>query len=208
MMLIILGKCFLINVWKVLWICEEVGLVYQQEDYGSGFKFLDMFEFQCLNFNSLVLVLLDDDFVFWELNSICCYLVCKVECWDLLFVELQFVVEVEYWMDWQVIEFNIVWCYVFMGLVCKDLCFQDLVVIKESIVVWIYCVCIVEVQLQCIGVWIVGECFILVDIVLGLLVYCWKMIFFVYLEMLVVECWYMVFNQCLVFMCYGNNGVV
>ena len=59
-MLTILGKRSSINVRKVLWTCEEAGLEYQQEDYGSGFKPLDTPEFQRLNPNSLVPVLLDD----------------------------------------------------------------------------------------------------------------------------------------------------
>lgn len=37
-MLSILGKRTSINVRKVLWTCEEAGLEYQQEDYGSGFQ--------------------------------------------------------------------------------------------------------------------------------------------------------------------------
>ena len=83
-MLTILGKRSSINVRKVLWTCEEIGLAYQQEDYGSGFKPLDTPEFQRLNPNSLVPVLLDDDFVLWESNSICRYLARKAERWDLL----------------------------------------------------------------------------------------------------------------------------
>ncbi|VEC05635.1 glutathione S-transferase domain-containing protein [Klebsiella pneumoniae] len=88
-MLTILGKRSSINVRKVLWTCEEAGLAYQQEDYGSGFKPLDTPEFQRLNPNSLVPVLLDDDFVLWESNSICRYLARKAERWDLLPAEPQ-----------------------------------------------------------------------------------------------------------------------
>ncbi|MDU7762176.1 MAG: hypothetical protein E7J89_22625, partial [Enterobacter asburiae] len=36
-MITILGKTTSINVRKVLWTCEEAGITYQQEDYGSGF---------------------------------------------------------------------------------------------------------------------------------------------------------------------------
>ena len=119
-MLTILGKRSSINVRKVLWTCEEAGLAYQQEDYGSGFKPLDTPEFQRLNPNSLVPVLLDDDFVLWESNSICRYLARKAERWDLLPAEPQPAAEVEHWMDWQATEFNTAWRHAFMGLVRKD----------------------------------------------------------------------------------------
>ena len=36
-MISILGKTTSINVRKMLWTCEEAGIAYQQEDYGSGF---------------------------------------------------------------------------------------------------------------------------------------------------------------------------
>ena len=113
-MLTILGKRSSINVRKVLWTCEEAGLAYQQEDYGSGFKPLDTPEFQRLNPNSLVPVLLDDDFVLWESNSICRYLARKAERWDLLPAEPQPAAEVEHWMDWQGTEVGAMllwgWC--------------------------------------------------------------------------------------------------
>ncbi len=167
-MLTILGKRSSINVRKVLWTCEEAGLAYQQEDYGSGFKPLDTPEFQRLNPNSLVPVLLDDDFVLWESNSICRYLARKAERWDLLPAEPQPAAEVEHWMDWQATEFNTAWRHAFMGLVRKDPRFQDPVAIKESIAAWTHCVRIVEAQLQRTGAWIAGERFTLADIVLGL----------------------------------------
>lgn len=174
-MLTILGKRSSINVRKVLWTCEEAGLAYQQEDYGSGFKPLDTPEFQRLNPNSLVPVLLDDDFVLWESNSICRYLARKAERWDLLPAEPQPAAEVEHWMDWQATEFNTAWRHAFMGLVRKDPRFQDPVAIKESIAAWTHCVRIVEAQLQRTGAWVAGERFTLADIVLGLSVHRWKM---------------------------------
>lgn len=33
----ILGKASSINVRKVLWTCEELGVSYEREDWGSGF---------------------------------------------------------------------------------------------------------------------------------------------------------------------------
>lgn len=132
-MLTILGKRSSINVRKVLWTCEEIGLAYQQEDYGSGFKPLDTPEFQRLNPNSLVPVLLDDDFVLWESNSICRYLRGKrsagICCppsrsppprWS------------TGWTGRRPSSIN-AWRHAFMGLVRKDPRFQDPAAIKESI---------------------------------------------------------------------------
>ncbi len=104
-------------------------------------------------------VLLDDDFVLWESNSICRYLARKAERWDLLPAEPQPAAEVEHWMDWQATEFNTARRHAFMGLVRKDPRFQDPVAIKESIAARTHYVRIVEAQLQRTGAWIAGERF-------------------------------------------------
>ena len=67
-MLKILGKTSSINVRKVLWTCEEAGLAYSQEDYGSGFASTQTDAFRAMNPNAMVPVLLDDDFILWESN--------------------------------------------------------------------------------------------------------------------------------------------
>ncbi len=69
-------------------------------------------------------VLLDDDFVLWESNSICRYLARKAERWDLLPAEPQPAAEVEHWMDWQATEFNTARRHAFMGLVRKIRAFR------------------------------------------------------------------------------------
>ncbi|MGR7737142.1 glutathione S-transferase family protein [Klebsiella aerogenes] len=206
-MIRILGKRSSINVRKVLWTCEEAGIEYQQEDYGSGYSPLDTPEFLALNPNALVPVLVDDDFVLWESNSICRYLARKVGRDDLLPSELRAAAQVEHWMDWQATEFNSAWRYAFTGLVRKDPRFQDPAAIKESIAAWTRCVQIVDNQLQRTGAWLTGETFTLADIVLGLSVHRWKMTTFAHPEMANVERWYMALNQRPAFMRHGNNGV-
>ncbi|ROS10075.1 glutathione S-transferase [Raoultella sp. BIGb0399] len=205
-MLSILGKRTSINVRKVLWACEEAGLEYQQEDYGSGFQPTDTAAFLALNPNGLVPVLLDDDMVLWESNSICRYLARKAGREDLLPVAPRQAADVERWMDWQATEFNNAWRYAFMGLVRKDPRFQDPVALKESIAAWTRCVQIVESQLQHTGGWVTGAHFTLADIVLGLSVHRWKMTPFAHPEMPAVEHWYMALNQRPAFMRHGNNG--
>jgi len=60
-MLKILGKPVSINVRKVLWLCEELGLPYELEPWGAGWRSTDTPEFRALNPNAMVPVLLDPD---------------------------------------------------------------------------------------------------------------------------------------------------
>ncbi|MDF3009020.1 MAG: glutathione S-transferase [Enterobacter kobei] len=64
----------------------------------------------------MVPVLIDDDFVLWESNSICRYLVRKAGRDDLLPGEPRACAEVEHWMDWQATEFNFTLADVVLGL--------------------------------------------------------------------------------------------
>ena len=58
----ILGKASSINVRKVLWTCEELGIGYEREEWGSGFQSTDTPAFKALNPNAMVPVLMDGDF--------------------------------------------------------------------------------------------------------------------------------------------------
>ena len=74
-MLRIIGKASSINVRKVLWACEEIGIAYTREDSA-----LEM----ALNPNGLVPVMVDGDFVLWESNTILRYLANKWRATSLL----------------------------------------------------------------------------------------------------------------------------
>ncbi len=73
-MLRVLGKASSINVRKVLWTCQELGLPLAREDWGSGFRSTQEPAFLALNPNGLVPVLIDGERVLWESNTICRYL--------------------------------------------------------------------------------------------------------------------------------------
>ena len=70
-MLKVLGKASSINVRKVLWTCDEIGVPFEREDWGSGLRSTQSDEFRRLNPNAMVPVLIDGDFVLWESNTIC-----------------------------------------------------------------------------------------------------------------------------------------
>jgi glutathione S-transferase len=56
-MLQILGKSTSINVRKVLWLCEELELPYELQQWGSGHRSTDTPEFRALNPNAMVPVI-------------------------------------------------------------------------------------------------------------------------------------------------------
>jgi glutathione S-transferase len=63
----ILGKASSINVRKVLWTCVEIGVPFEREDWGSGFRSTDTEEFRALNPNAMVPVIRDEGLVLWVL---------------------------------------------------------------------------------------------------------------------------------------------
>jgi glutathione S-transferase len=73
-MLKILGRTSSLNVRKVLWTCDELGLAYEREDWGTGFASTKSPEFLALNPNALVPVLIDEQGTLYESNTICRYL--------------------------------------------------------------------------------------------------------------------------------------
>lgn len=108
-MLKLLGKSSSINVRKVLWLCTELGLVIDHEEWGAGFRPTQDADFLALNPNALVPVIMDDGFVLWESNTICRYLALRDGRSDLLPAAPRERARVEQWMDWQATEFNNAW---------------------------------------------------------------------------------------------------
>lgn len=206
-MIKILGKTSSINVRKVLWTCEEAGLEYQQEDYGSGFASTQTDAFRAMNPNEMVPVLIDGDFVLWESNSICRYLARIAGRTDLLPADAQACANVEHWMDWQATEFNNAWRYVFPALARKNPAYSDRQAIEAGIKEWNHCIGIVNQQLEKTQGWVAGDSFSLADIVLGLSINRWKMTPFEHPEFPALEAWFARLNQREAFLRHGNNGV-
>lgn len=172
-MLRILGKSSSINVRKVLWLCAEMDLPFEQEQWGSGFQSTEVPEFKRLNPNALVPVILDDDFVLWESNSICRYLASRHGRTDLLPQEARARARVEQWMDWQVAELNASWRYAFMALVRRSPTHNDTAALEQSVQSWNRHMGILDDQLSTTGGYAAGGTFTLADIVIGLSTHRW-----------------------------------
>jgi glutathione S-transferase len=172
-MLKILGKAASINVHKVIWTCDELNLPFEREDWGAGFRATDDPAFLRLNPNAMVPVLIDDDLVLWESNTICRYLCASAGHDDLLPGHPRARAEVEKWMDWQMGELNNSWRYAFMSLVRHSPAHQDPAQLAAGIAGWNRMMGVLEQQLQKTGAYVCGQHFTLADIVLGLSVKRW-----------------------------------
>lgn len=68
------GRTTSVNVQKVLWALEELGIVYERVDLGGAFGGLDTADYGAMNPNRRVPTLVDDDLTLWESNAIVRYL--------------------------------------------------------------------------------------------------------------------------------------
>ena len=171
----ILGRTSSINVRKVLWTCQELDIPYDREDWGIGFASTQSPEFLALNPNAQVPVIIDDNGVLWESNTICRYLVSLHQRHDLLPTEPAARARVEQWMDWQATELNPSWGYAFHALVRKNPDYQDPQRIKAGVKNWNDKMGLLEQQLIKTGAYVAGNDFTLADILIGLSVHRWWM---------------------------------
>ncbi len=105
-MLKIWGRMSSINVKKVVWTAQELGLEFQRTEAGGLFGIVKTPDYMALNPNSLVPVIEDHGYVLWESNVIVRYLCAKHASGTLYPTELQERFDAERWMDWQQTTLN------------------------------------------------------------------------------------------------------
>ena len=203
----ILGKSSSINVRKVLWTCEELGLSYELDEYGSGFKPTETPAFKAMNPNALVPVLIDDGFVLWESNTICRYLAGREQRFDLLPDAPRARALVEKWMDWQATELNNSWRYAFMALVRQSPSHRDPAAIDAGIQQWNRHMAMVEEQLSHTGAYMAGAAFSLAEVVIGLSVNRWYMTPMEHPVLPAVAAYYERLNDRPGYRLHGRNGI-
>lgn len=103
----LLGRKDAFNVRKVLWMLEELGEAFTQEDWGRGHRSTQDAGFLALNPLGTVPVLLDGDAVLRESHVIMRYLATTRGRQDLLPADPLARAEVEAWMDWVAYEMTL-----------------------------------------------------------------------------------------------------
>jgi glutathione S-transferase len=205
-MLKILGKASSINVRKVLWVCAELQLPFEQEDWGTGFRSTDTPEFLALNPNGLVPVIRDGDFVLWESNSTIRYLASRHGAQHLYPADPQDRARIDQWMDWQSTDLNRSWSYAFLGLVRRSASHQQSNQINESIRNWTKHMHVLNSQLEATGAFVAGKQFSLADIAIGLSVNRWFSTPFEHPHLPAVSEYFERLAECRGFASYCKNG--
>lgn len=104
-MLKVWGRNNSVNVQKVLWCCEELGVKYERIDAGGQFGVVNTPQYRALNPNGLVPTIEDGPFGLWESNAIVRYLAAKHGAGKLWPEDLKARAEADKWMDWQISTF-------------------------------------------------------------------------------------------------------
>jgi glutathione S-transferase len=105
-MLKIWGRISSINVRKVVFTAQELGLPFERTDAGSQFGVVKTPEYLARNPNALVPTLQDGELLLWESNVIVRYLCAKHSPDNLYPLELARRFDAERWMDWQQTTIN------------------------------------------------------------------------------------------------------
>lgn len=105
-MLNIWGRISSINVRKVVWCAQELGLDFQRTEAGGAYGVVQTPEYLALNPNAMVPTLNDEGFVLWESNVIVRYLCAKHWTRQFYPEQLPERFDAERWMDWQQTTLN------------------------------------------------------------------------------------------------------
>ena len=168
----VLGRTTSINVRKVLWTADLIGIDYENEPWGLPVRDPNVPEFLALNPNAQVPVIVDGDYVLWESNAILRYLAesRRSGLWPVDAKERGFV---DQWLTWQVSELNPSWGYAHQALLRRNPAFTDPARIAQSVASWNKAMGLLDRHLAQTGGFAANGRVSLADIVLALSSHRW-----------------------------------
>ena len=105
-MLRVWGRLTSVNVQKVVWTADELGLAFERREAGGAHGVVDTPEYRRMNPNGLVPVIEDDGFVLWESNAIVRYLAATHGAGTLWPDDARRRADIDRWMEWQSTTFT------------------------------------------------------------------------------------------------------
>ena len=171
-MLRILGRLSSINVQKVVWCCDEIGLAYERVDVGGKFGGNDTAEYLAKNPAGLVPVIEEDGFVLPESNAIVRYLAAKHSAGNLWPADAHERAQADRWMEWLSTSFVPAQRDAFWELIRVPADKRNAAAVEASRVKSEKCAAILDAQLATRR-FLTGERFTAADIVVGCAVHRW-----------------------------------
>ena len=95
------GRISSINVKKVVWAAQELGLNFERHEAGGVHGVVKTPAYMALNPNSQIPVMDDGNYVLWESNVITRYLCARHSAGNFYPSDLQERFDAERWMEWQ-----------------------------------------------------------------------------------------------------------
>ncbi len=169
----ILGRANSFNVRKLLWLCDELGLLFEREDWGRGFRPASSGEFLRLNPQGQIPVVLDGGLVLRESQAILRYLCLKHGAEALYPSPPERRVRVEQWMDWVAYDLTHAMRGAFLGGQMGEAPWNNEWFVAQGRSDFTHCMRLLEDELSDGRPHICGEGFTLADIPLGLVVNRW-----------------------------------
>jgi len=171
-MLKIWGRKNSVNVQKVLWCCEEIGVEYERVDAGGDFGIVQTPQYSRLNPNALVPTIEDAGFVLWESHAIIRYLAAKHAAGRLWPDDLESRAIADQWMEWTSSTFWPALRPLFMGLIRTPASQRDPDALEDSRASTAAALAIVDNHLAS-HAFLAGTKFTVSDIALGCGIWRW-----------------------------------
>ena len=172
-MLRILGRANSFNVRKVLWVCDEIGIAYQREDFGRGYSPTNTPEFLKLNPVGQVPTVIEDGFVMRESNAIVRYLAARHGAKNLYPDDLRQRQRIEQWMDWVAYDVTHSLRGAFLGGQLKEPPWSNDWFVGQGRQDLTRQMKLLDDHLSTAGPYLLGDVFTLADVPVGLVVNRW-----------------------------------
>lgn len=127
------GRANSVNVQKVLWCLDEIGLAYTRVDAGMAYGRNNEADYLAVNPTGRIPTLVDGDFVLWESNAIMRYLVLAYGGATALYpAEPALRGSIERWLDWTLSTLQPAERPVFWGLVRTPPAERDMAALQKD----------------------------------------------------------------------------
>lgn len=206
-MLKILGRANSINVRKVLWLCGELGIEFEREDWGRGFRSTNDPEFRAVNPIGLIPAVIDGEVVLRESNTILRYLASKYGAETIYPTNLEKRAHVEQWMDWVAYETSISLRGAFLGGQLNEPPWNNPWFVEQGRRQITREVGQLDQHLGSIGPYVTGKDFTIGDIPVGVVVNRWFHLKFDRPQYSAVEHYYALLDERAPFRQYVHNGM-